>query len=70
MHGKSKSSVASVTYCGNHGADSKKNYSFKPKTLLGKNLLKIRRKIVESGEPLLGWDDIEREKLERRGEIE
>jgi len=30
--------------------------------------MKLRAQIVASGEPLLGWDDIEREVAERRGE--
>ena len=34
---------------------------------LGTRLLKIRERIVASGEPLLDWDDIEREVRERRG---
>jgi len=37
---------------------------------LGKRLLKIRKRIVASGEPLLSWNEIEREVAERRGEAE
>jgi hypothetical protein len=32
--------------------------SYKPRTPLGKKLWEIRKRIVASGEPLLGWDDI------------
>jgi hypothetical protein len=38
-----------------------------PQTPLGQRLWQIRQEIVESGEPLLSWDDIEREVAERRG---
>jgi hypothetical protein len=47
--------------------------SKKPKTIdmaetkLGDRLLKIRHKIVESGVPLLGAEEIEKEIAERRG---
>ncbi|MGB9701054.1 MAG: hypothetical protein ACPL5I_16905 [Thermodesulfobacteriota bacterium] len=41
-----------------------------PKTSLGQALLKIREKIVASGEPLLDWDDIEKEIATRRGKVE
>lgn len=42
-------------------------YSYQPKTPLGKRLLEIRKQIIESGEPLLDWDDLQREIAERRG---
>jgi hypothetical protein len=38
-----------------------------PRTGLGRRLLQIREHIVESGQPLLDWDELEREMLERRG---
>lgn len=38
-----------------------------PQTPLGQRLWQIRQEVVESGEPLLGWDDVEREVAERRG---
>lgn len=38
-----------------------------PQTPLGRRLWQIRQGIVESGEPLLDWDDVEREVAERRG---
>jgi hypothetical protein len=38
------------------------------RTLLGERLAQIREKIVASGEPLLSWEEIEREVAERRGE--
>lgn len=34
---------------------------FAPRTALGKKLWAIRKKIVASGQPLLTWDEIERE---------
>lgn len=41
--------------------------SYTPKTSLGKRLQEIRAEIVSSGEMLLDWEGIEREKAERRG---
>ena len=41
-----------------------------PRTPLGERLLRIRRDIVVSGEPLLSWREIEHEIAERRGEID
>ena len=38
------------------------------KTALGIRLMRIRERIVESGAPLLGWNEIEKEVAERRGE--
>jgi hypothetical protein len=40
------------------------------RTRLGEQLLRIRERIVASGEPLLSWEEIEREVAERRGESE
>jgi hypothetical protein len=40
------------------------------RTRLGNQLLQIREQIVASGEPLLSWEEIEREIAERRGEFE
>jgi hypothetical protein len=37
---------------------------------LGKQLSRIRDRIVASGEPLLSWTEIEEEIAERRGEAE
>jgi hypothetical protein len=42
---------------------------FQPKTPLGRRLWELRKRIVASGEPLLDWDDLERELAERRGGI-
>jgi len=39
----------------------------KPVSNLGERLQKIRSKIVASGAPLLDWEGVEREKMERRG---
>jgi len=39
---------------------------YQPRTALGKLLWEIRGQIVASGEPLLGWDAIEREISEHR----
>jgi len=41
---------------------------FTPKTELAARLWEIRKLIVASGEPLLDWDDLEREVRERRAE--
>src|SRR5215471_5033399 len=41
-----------------------------PRTALGERLLRIRERIVASGEPLLSWADIDREVAERRGQAE
>jgi hypothetical protein len=41
---------------------------YEPRTELGRKLMLLRKRIVESGEPLLDWDDLERELAERRGE--
>jgi hypothetical protein len=40
---------------------------FQPKTELGRQLWELRKQIVASGEPLLDWEDLEREIAERRG---
>jgi hypothetical protein len=42
---------------------------FQPKTPLGRRLWELRKRIVASGEPLLDWDDLEREIAERRGGV-
>ena len=49
-------------------ANYKKPISSKPRTGLGKKLLRFRERILASGEPLLTWEDIEREITVRRGE--
>ncbi len=41
----------------------------KSKTALGKRLLKIRARIIGSGEKLLDWNDLEKEIADRRGDI-
>jgi hypothetical protein len=38
----------------------------RPRTSLGERLREIRTKIIASGEPLLTWDDIDKELAERR----
>lgn len=40
----------------------------KPRTKLGRQLWELRQKIIESGEPLLNWSDLELELAERRRE--
>jgi excisionase family DNA binding protein len=40
------------------------------RTPLGQRLWEIRSRIVASGEPLLGWEEVEREVAERRDEAE
>jgi hypothetical protein len=37
-----------------------------PRTPLAQRLWEIRQRIAKSGDPLLDWDDIEREVVERR----
>jgi hypothetical protein len=37
---------------------------------LGEQLLRIRVQIVASGEPLVSWEEIERDVAERRGDFE
>lgn len=44
--------------------------SFEPKTPLGRRLWAIRKRIVASGETLLGWEEIEKEIATRRGEAD
>lgn len=41
---------------------------FQPKTTLGRKLWEIRQKIVTSGVPLLGWEELNAEITERRNE--
>ena len=43
---------------------------WQPQTALGRRLWEIRQRIIATGEPLLSWDDLERELAERRGGIE
>jgi len=40
---------------------------YKPKTKLGKRLMKWRRKVIASGERLLGVDEVLEETRRRRG---
>ena len=44
--------------------------NYKPRTPLGERLWRLRQEILRSGEPLLDWDDLEKEVAERRGEKE
>jgi hypothetical protein len=41
--------------------------TYVPKTDLGRRLMEIRKRIVASGQPLLSWEELEREIDERRG---
>jgi hypothetical protein len=41
---------------------------FQPVTTLGRKLWEIRQQIVASGEPLLGWEELEQEVTERQNE--
>ena len=50
--------------------DEEKTLSYAPKTQLGKKLLAIRAKIVDSGTPLLNWEEIEKEVAARRGGLQ
>jgi hypothetical protein len=45
-------------------------FPLKFRTPLGQRLWEIRSRLVASGEPLLGWEEIEQEVAERRGEAE
>lgn len=40
---------------------------WQPQTALGRRLWEIRQRIIVTGEPLLSWEDLERELAERRG---
>lgn len=40
------------------------------RTPLGERLMRIRQRIVNSGTPLLSWEELEREVAECRGEVE
>jgi hypothetical protein len=42
---------------------------FKPRTSLGHDLLRIRASIIVSGQPALGWKELDRELSRRRGEV-
>lgn len=42
---------------------------FHARTPLGRELWEIRQRVLESGEPLLDWDDLEREIADRRGNV-
>ena len=43
---------------------------WQPRTALGRRLWVLRQQIVATGEPLLSWEDLERELAERRGGTE
>lgn len=51
-----------------HGSDEAKKRRFN--TPLAKRLWEIRSRVVASGAPLLGWEELEKEMAERRGETE
>ena len=51
-------------------ADWERSIRYRPRTELGRRLWNIRARIVASGRPLLSWDELEREVVERRGEPE
>jgi hypothetical protein len=42
---------------------------FKARTSLGNDLLRIRAGIIASGQPTLGWRELDRELSLRRGEV-
>ncbi len=44
--------------------------TYRPQTALGRKLWKLRQQMVESGTPLLNWDELEHEIAERTGELE
>jgi len=41
---------------------------YQPRTPLGERLWRLRQQILKSEEPLLDWDDLDKEVAERRGE--
>jgi hypothetical protein len=47
-----------------------KDFSFTPKTQLGRDLWAIRQRIVASGVELLDWDGVHRELMSRRGGVD
>ena len=53
-----------------NNASGNESVSARPRTELGKQLLRIRERIVASGEPLLSWTEIAEEIAERRGEAD
>jgi len=55
---------------GTHPVNTREIEDYKPRTSLGKKLVELRKKIIASGEPLLGWEEIEREVARLRGEHE
>ena len=67
MKAKSKAESVDLKHCAdgsrNQGEDARP-----PRRALGRKLMSIRAKIVASEEPLLNWEEIEREVAERRGE--
>lgn len=67
MNAKSRAEGVDLKHC----ADRSRNQgeeAYQPRTALGRKLMSIRAKIVASEEPLLNWEEIEREVAERRGE--
>lgn len=42
---------------------------FQPRTPLGRSLWELRKRIIDSGEPLLDAEGVERELAERRGGV-
>ena len=46
--------------------NERKPLSYRPKTPLGQRLWSVRERVVASGQPLLDWEDIEREIAESR----
>ncbi len=69
MKAKSKAEGLNIKRCSDRPHDQGEE-AYQPKTALGRKLMSIRAKIIASGEPLLDWEDIEREVEERRGEVE
>ncbi len=64
--GRSASTFSHGNYI-NHGPVAKDSET---KPSLGERLMALRQKIVESGQPLLSWDEINEEAARRRGKIE
>ncbi len=53
-----------------NGSSDQCEEAYQPRTALGRRLMSIRAKIIASGEPLLNWEEIEKEVAEGRGEAE
>jgi hypothetical protein len=68
-----KNARATAGHKKNRASKSKqvaKDFSFTPRTELGRDLWAIRQRIVASGVELLDWDGVHRELMSRRGGVD